>query len=158
MTEEGAAASPGIRVPPPIVYLSGLLAGAALDRLVPLAPGYGSPFDVALGLAVTAVGLALDAWAAIAFKRAGTTVLPWARASFLVPGGPYRFTRNPMYLGMAVSYLGLSVAIGSWWALAVLPAVLLVITVYVIRREERHLEARFGDEYRAYRRRVRRWI
>jgi protein-S-isoprenylcysteine O-methyltransferase Ste14 len=63
-----------------------------------------------------------------------------------------------MYVGMALSYVGLAVTIGSWWALVLLPIVLLVMTIYVIRREERHLAARFGEEYAEYRRRVRRWL
>lgn len=143
-----------MRVPPPILYLAGLLVGVALDRVWPLANGYATWG----GLALVAAGLALDAWAAAAFQRAQTTVLPWGRARFLVPHGPYRYTRNPMYLGMALSYLGLALLVGSWWALALLPVVLVVITVYVIRREERHLAARFGDDYDAYRARVRRWL
>lgn len=152
--EMDASESAGVRIPPPLIFLTGLAAGAAIDRVLPFAPGYASY----AGFLLVIAGVALDVWAAAEFRKAKTTILPWGRASLLVPAGPYRFTRNPMYLGMAMSYLGLAIAVGSWWALALLPVALLAITFYVIRREERHLEARFGEEYLAYKERVRRWL
>jgi len=79
-------------------------------------------------------------------------------ATALVTTGPYRYTRNPMYLGLAFLYAGIALAFGLLWALAALPVVLLVVDRVVIPPEERHLEAQFGDEYRAYKSRVRRWI
>ena len=164
------AASAGVRVPPPLLFAGGLGAALALDAILPwrfaeALPGLsllgsGTPWGPRLlaGGVFVALGLALALWAAAAFRRARTTVLPWGRASYLVPEGPYRFSRNPMYLGMALAYAGLALALGSWWAWPMLPVVLLVVTRLVIAREERHLEARFGDDYARYRDRVRRWL
>ncbi|MFL5562811.1 MAG: methyltransferase family protein, partial [Gemmatimonadaceae bacterium] len=75
-----------------------------------------------------------------------------------VVGGPYRFTRNPMYVSMAALYLGLSLALNSWWPVVLLPFVLLIIQRAVIAREERYLRARFPVEYPEYCRTVRRWL
>ncbi len=83
---------------------------------------------------------------------------PWRASSALVTSGPYRFTRNPMYLGMASLYAGIALAFGLLWSLALLLAVLVVIDRGVIAREERYLERRFGDEYRIYKQQVRRWL
>lgn len=162
--------STGIRVPPPLVFAAGLAGGLLLDRVAPLAflwvvsglsfIGGGVPIGIRLVLAAPFVlaGLALDVWAMLAFRRARTTVLPWGRASLLVPGGPYRFSRNPMYVGMTLVYVGLVFGFGSPWALLLLVPVLLVIRYHVVAREERHLEARFGEEYLGYKARVRRWL
>lgn len=141
--------------PPPLIFLVGFAAGALMDRVLPLAPGYAVP---SIGSPLALAASLLDLWAAASFRRARTTILPWGTARMLVPGGPYRFSRNPMYLGMLFAYLGLTIAIGSWWALPLLAAVLVVMHLGVIRREEAHLEARFGAEYVEYKRRVRRWL
>ncbi len=92
------------------------------------------------------------------FLKRGTSLIPGKRAEALVTSGPYRFTRNPMYVGMAFLYVGLALWLDVLWALAFLPVVLLVVDRRVIAPEERYLEARFGDEYRAYKQRVRRWL
>jgi protein-S-isoprenylcysteine O-methyltransferase Ste14 len=76
----------------------------------------------------------------------------------LVTSGPYRFTRNPMYLGMAFLYVGFAFAFGVIWALAFLPAVIVVVDRFVIAREEPYLERNFGQAYRDYKARVRRWV
>lgn len=157
-------------MPPPLLFALGLALGILLDRVAPWTwaaalPGLSllgpvTPWGLrwTAGALFIMLGLALDLWAVRAFRRARTTVLPWGRASFLVPGGPYRHSRNPMYLGMALVYAGLALGFGSWWAFPLLPLVLLVVSRYVVAREERHLAARFGDEYERYRERVRRWL
>jgi protein-S-isoprenylcysteine O-methyltransferase Ste14 len=112
----------------------------------------------ALGwLLVTAGGiLALAALAA--FRRARTNILPNRPASALVVSGPYRFTRNPMYLSLTLLYLGGMFLANTWWPVLLLPPVLAALYWAVIRREERYLAAEFGDAYAAYRTRVRRWL
>ena len=85
-------------------------------------------------------------------------MVPMKPTTALVTSGPYRVTRNPMYVGMAFLYAGLALSLGVIWALALLPAVLLMVDRLVIAREERYLEAKFGEEYRDYKRRVRRWL
>jgi protein-S-isoprenylcysteine O-methyltransferase Ste14 len=93
-----------------------------------------------------------------AFAGAGTPVSPYSASTTLVTTGPYRISRNPAYLGMALVYAGIAVSTEALWALAPLPAVLAVIDRGVIAREERYLERRLGDEYRRYTQRTRRWL
>jgi protein-S-isoprenylcysteine O-methyltransferase Ste14 len=146
-----------VRVPPPLVYLAAFLAGLGVEWAIP------SPQPpAAIRIAAATVGLtlllALDTSATLRFVRERTPVNPARPARKLVTGGPYRVSRNPMYLGMAGAYAGAAVATGVLWALAWLPVVLLAIDSLVIPREERHLAAVFGEEYERYRRRVRRWL
>lgn len=141
--------------PPPLLFAAGLALGAALDRALPLAAPPRIPWA---GIVLAAAGLGLILWAGATFRAAKTTVLPYGRATFLVPGGPYRFSRNPMYLGMGAIYAGLALATGGVWAYLLLPLVLVTLHRGVIAREERHLEARFGEAYLAYKARVRRWL
>lgn len=118
------------------------------------------PLALALlgGLIGGALWLALDGRAMLRFRRAGTSIAPTKPTTALVTSGPYRLTRNPMYVGMACLYAGLALALGVIWALAVLPLVLLAVDRLVIVREERYLEGKFGEEYREYMRRARRWL
>ncbi len=112
-----------------------------------------------LGVLIMAAGLGLIVWAIRLFRRIGTTHDVREAPSHLVLVGPYRFTRNPMYLGITLILLAIGVLVGTW-SFLVLPPLGFVATVsfFYIRREERILEQAFGDEYRAFRRRVRRWL
>jgi len=157
----GSEDSPGIRVLPPLVYLAAFGLGGLADRLRPwpLAESW-----VALerwrwlGAALLAAGVALDLWSLSHFFRAKTSALPFRPASAIVARGPYRFTRNPMYLGMTATLAGVGFFFGrAWIALAALAGAL-VMDRYAIPREERYLERRFGAGYLDYRRRVRRWL
>lgn len=157
MTETTAPQTSGVRIPPPLVYVAGLLAGWLLERVFdmpPLDEFWGGILSIVcfvagMGLIVTALGL---------FRIAKTDPLPMRPTTSLVLRGPYRFTRNPMYVGMAFVYAGFALLFDLRWALLLLPLVLVVIHTQVIAREERYLEAKFGDEYRAYCARVRRWL
>ncbi|MEM6937918.1 MAG: isoprenylcysteine carboxylmethyltransferase family protein, partial [Pseudomonadota bacterium] len=106
------------------------------------------------------LSLLLDGWAILAFRRARTTVNPLApeKASAIVQAGPYRVTRNPMYLGMAIILLACVIGFGQPLNLVLLGLFIAYLTAFQIKPEERALEARFGDEYRRYRARVRRWL
>jgi protein-S-isoprenylcysteine O-methyltransferase Ste14 len=152
-----AADTAGIRVPPPAYYVAGFLAGVALELIWPTSwPSTG--VRVAAALIAGAAWLALDGAATVFFRRAGTSMIPVNPTTALVTSGPYRVTRNPMYVGMAFLYVALAFALGVIWALLFLPAVIVAIDRLVIAREEPYLERKFGQTYRDYRARVRRWL
>lgn len=152
--------TPGVIAPPPLIYLAGVVLGLGGDFLFDLAPlpQVDAAAGLWLGLAFGASGLLLVLWAARCFTRAGTALPPYKPASALVTDGPYQRSRNPIYLGMALIYLGVVCATASLGVLALFPLAVLVMEFGVIRREERYLEARFGEAYLSYKGQVRRWI
>ena len=143
-----------IFIPPPAYYAAGLAGGMAIDSAV-AAPLGAHPV---LGAVVAAPGVALAAAGVVAVVRHRTTIVPHHPVSTLVTGGVYRLSRNPMYTGLAVVYLGLALMLGSWWPLVLWPLVILAVRQLVIRPEERYLAERFGPVYADYRSRVRRWL
>jgi protein-S-isoprenylcysteine O-methyltransferase Ste14 len=147
----------GVPVPPPLIYIAGLAAGGVVE-LIRSTTGPPWPISVAILVAGVLAFMALAGGAVRRFRRAGTTENPFRPSTALVFEGPYRFTRNPMYLGMAAVYVGLAFVLGLMWALVFLPFVLLTVDRLVIAREERYLERKFGQEYVEYKGRVRRWI
>lgn len=163
-TEDGQRIPhPGVYFPPPFYFVLGFLAGWLLHRLVPLpvpgANGIGGIVGMrAVGWLLIAVGVVLLVWAQITFRHHHTTVIPNRPASAMVTDGPYNFTRNPIYVSLALIYLGLALLTRMLWPIIVLPVVLVLITMLVIRREERYLADAFGAEYAEFRRRVRRWV
>jgi protein-S-isoprenylcysteine O-methyltransferase Ste14 len=156
MADQGTGT--GISVPPPLVYVAGFLVGLVVEFVIPVAAPP-MPVRIAVGLAGLAGFLYFDGLAARTFGRAGTSVLPFGdRTTSIVADGPYRFSRNPMYVGMTFLYIGVAAATGVMWAFATLLGVLVVVRFHVIAREERYLTAKFGDAYREYQSQVRRWI
>jgi protein-S-isoprenylcysteine O-methyltransferase Ste14 len=148
----------GVFIPPPLLYVVPLGVGALLQRLVPVAILPRSVGTVAGGWLLFALGIALFAAALLNFHRARTSLIPIKPTTAIVETGPYRFTRNPMYVSMTLIYLGVTLWIDSIWPLVFLPIVLFTVQRAVIAREERYLEAKFGEAYRGYKGRVRRWI
>lgn len=146
-----------VPLPPPFVYAAGLVAGLMLERTVP-SPNPPEAVARPAGIVATGAGVMLIASGAGFFRRHGTSVVPIKPTTALVDTGPYRFTRNPMYLGMACVQAGLSLRLQATWSLLLLAPVLVTIDRLVIAREERYLERKFGGEYRRYRARVRRWL
>lgn len=146
-----------VRVLPPLVFLLPLGAAVLLDRLSRLALPWAEAWRWP-GAVLVAAGLGLMAWAFATLRRAGTTVIPWEEVTSLVAVGPFRFSRNPIYLGDLLVYLGVTLLVGSWWPVAFLPVVLLVMHRRVIGPEEDYLADRFGGDYTAYRKAVRRWL
>lgn len=148
-----------VSFPPPLVFVGTLLLGLAAERLTgPLTLGLGWTPAILLGGGLFAAGLALDLLAVGLFRRAETRPEPWQPSTRIVAGGIYGRTRNPMYLGMALIYAGLAILFDGPIALVLLPGVLAIIQTEVIAREERYLETKFGEEYRSYKSRVRRWL
>ena len=127
-----------------------------MQRLTPMFV-WPSSFELP-GVVLAALGLGLMFVSVGVFWSRKTTILPDRPATEFVVAGPYRFTRNPMYVGMSVAYLGLSFAFGPAWPLVLLPVALYLIVRLVIQREEAYLLRRFGDSYEQYRSRVRRWV
>lgn len=155
--------SPQVRFPPPLAFIGALLLGIgieAADLLPARLDGLGIDLGLRLplGAVIAAAGLILIAITAGLFHRAGTNPPPWMPTTSLVLSGPYRWSRNPMYLGMIALYVGLAIALDSLIALILLPFVILWLRTQVIALEEQYLETKFGDGYREYKARVRRWV
>jgi protein-S-isoprenylcysteine O-methyltransferase Ste14 len=147
----------GIRVPPPVYYVAGFLVGVALEIVFPT-DWPSTAVRVAAALIAGGAWLAFDGAAMVVFRRAGTSMVPMNPTTALVTSGPYRVTRNPMYVGMAFLYVALAFAFGVMWALVFLPVVIVMVDRLVIAREEPYLERKFGEVYRDYKARVRRWL
>ncbi|HEX5755328.1 MAG TPA: isoprenylcysteine carboxylmethyltransferase family protein [Arenimonas sp.] len=154
-------AGPAIRFPPPLIFLSGLAAGWALDYWL-LRWALVSDARLMFAYALAAAFALAAVWLLIAalggFRRRGNDPRPWREDSALVADGIYRHTRNPMYLGMALFYVAGTLALNSLWPLLTLGPVLFAIRHYVIGREEAYLQQRFGADYDAYCKHVRRWL
>ena len=149
----------GVIALPPLIVLGFLAAAAVLEAIVPLPlPVTHSLARYVAGAMLAGGGFFIIAIGTRRFAAAGTNVPPTLPTTALVVDGIYRRTRNPLYLGMTLVYLGLGVAAGSLWTIGLVVPLLWVINVGVVKREERYLERKFGDAYRVYKARVRRWI
>lgn len=162
MTAPGGPPADHADVPviPPVYFGAGLAAGLLLKWLLP-APLVPLRFEgeaAFAGAALSLVGLAFGGWAFATFVRAGTTPQPNHPVSALVTWGPYRVSRNPMYVGVSTGVVGIALVVNTPWVLATLPLVWLALRRLVIDREEAYLERKFGDEYRAFKGRTRRWL
>jgi protein-S-isoprenylcysteine O-methyltransferase Ste14 len=155
----GAADVAGVIALPPLIFLGFLAVATVLEAILPLpVPVAHSLASYVAGVALASGGFVMIAIGTRRFAAAGTNIPPTLPTTALVVDGIYRRTRNPLYLGLTLVYLGLSVAAGSLWAIGLVVPLLWVINVGVVKREERYLERKFGDAYRAYKARVRRWI
>lgn len=155
-TEDNA----GVKFPPPLIFLLPLGVGIWLHHLIPLLHVTGTAGTLLrrAGAVLVILALLLIGWAMRSFRRMRTSVIPVQPSSALVLLGPYRHTRNPMYLSMTLLYLGMTLWTLALWPLLFLPVILIIMQRAVIGREEAYLARRFGEEYLAYRAQVRRWI
>ena len=153
-----AADNSNALVRPPIALLLAFVGGLGIDWLYPLRFVPGDISGGWAGAAVFAAGLALALWAIATFRDAGTRVETYNATSAIVESGPYRFARNPIYVGMFVGLIGLAIGFNSLWILAALVPFFLLIRFGVVAREEAYLERKFGGAYLAYKTRVRRWL
>jgi protein-S-isoprenylcysteine O-methyltransferase Ste14 len=156
MTSE-AADKPGVAAPPPLVYLAAIVVGAALERVWRWKLPTGR-WGTVVGALLIVAAIVLVGSALSQFKRAETSPKPHKPTTAIVTSGPFRFTRNPIYVSFTLAQLGIALMIASGWILALVVPALLFIRIGVIAREERYLERKFGGEYVRYKRGVRRWI
>ena len=153
----GSPDNPGVRVPPPALYALAVLGGYLLNRRWPLPVGDGVLLQ-GLAWALTLAWLALTISSIGNFRRSRTSIVPIRPATALVISGPYRFTRNPMYVGLALLTVALGLFLDTWWPIFLLVPVLLIVRLFVIAPEEQYLQRRFGADYVAYMQRVGRWL
>ena len=147
----------GVWFPPPFWYALAVLGGVLLDRRWPL--------PIVAGRLTTLAGVVFVlGWMALAvvsigrFRRSKTSIVPIRPADALVLSGPYRYTRNPMYVSLAFLTIGCGLLLGTWWPMVLLVPTLGIVQQFVILPEERYLRRRFGTAYEAYAQRVRRWL
>lgn len=157
-TAENQRGGARVRFPPPLVFLAFILAGLGWSLVRPIGFGANRIALIVIGTLVAVVAVMLAAWAIGLFRRTGQDPAPWMPTPELIVQGPYRFTRNPMYVAMTLLQVGIGVALDNpWIVLLALPA-LFVVHVIAVRPEEAYLEEKFGDSYRRYRTAVRRYI
>ena len=143
---------------PPLLYVATAAGAWALERLTPL-DWFGRTWPLTMiGGVVAVAGFALGSAAITQFRRARTPVSPTGRAAILVSSGVYARTRNPMYLGVSLAYFGVGLALGSEWLVVLACVMPVLLQKLAVEREERHLEARFREEWRAYAAGVRRGL
>jgi len=144
-------------VRPPLVYLTSLVSGAVIQlaRPLPFLPGR---LAMPLGVPLVVIAVALFAYSVSTFRAAGTPVPARKPTTIIVRTGPYRFSRNPIYLAFSLVQLGIAIWANSVWLLATLGGAVVLIHCVVIPREEQYLERKFGAQYLAYKASVRRWL
>ncbi len=152
-----AGDNPGVHIPPPLFYISAIGGGALLRRVMPLTIGWDAPRMIAAWAFIASFAV-LMAWGFISFARQKTTIIPDKPATALVLDGPFRFTRNPLYLSMALLTIGVGLWLNTWWVLILLVPAIALVDRLVIAREEAYLRRRFGADYDAFTARVRRWL
>lgn len=155
--KSGGDDHPGVITHPPFLYGGALAAGGVLDWIVPL-PLLPTGSGFIPGVVLILVGVSLAVWCAVLFRRAGTNIPTHRPSTAVVDHGPYRLSRNPIYLGLTLVSIGIGLWVNSAWMLGLILPTLVIMQIGVIDREERYLEAKFGQEYLDYKRRVRRWL
>jgi protein-S-isoprenylcysteine O-methyltransferase Ste14 len=151
--------NPGVYVPPPIFYVLTFLAAVFIQKIIPINNSlFHLRFFKITGMFFLLIALFFLIRSLKQFFQSKNTLITIRAASSLETAGIYNISRNPMYIGLAVVYLGVSCFIGNWWNIIFLPLLLLVVQEYIIKREEQYLERRFGQVYLDYKRKVRRWL
>lgn len=152
--KDGAA----VRFPPPVVYVLAILAGIGLQALLPLRAEPGRSVRLVLAVFALVLGVALMAGAIRLFRKTGQDPKPWVETPEIIRDGVYRFTRNPMYVSLALLQIALGLGVGNVWIVLLAPMSCTVVYFIAIRPEEAYLATKFGDGYLDYKRSVRRWF
>ena len=148
-----------VRFPPPLVFLGCILLGVAFQYVVVPAPvPVGRASSTIGGILILMAGLGFIASARILFSRTGQNPIPWKPSPELILKGPYRFTRNPMYIGITLFELGLGLTVNNLWISSLAATALLTVHFIAVRPEERYLSDKFGESYKAYLAQVRRYL
>jgi len=151
--------SPGIHFPPPVIYAVIFLAAVFIQKKISIDDHFfKSRMIFVIGILFFLLAVYYIARSMNQFIQTKNTIIPNKPAESLQTTGIYHSTRNPMYLGLVMVYLGLSCLIGNWWNIILLPLLLLIIQEYIIKKEEKYLVRKFGQEYIDYSRQVRRWL
>ena len=157
MNNTATTDNPEVAILPPVLYGGAFVAVLMLQWIWPLKI-IRQPIAFWLGLILSIPALALVAWGRQSMHGASTNISPLKPAVSLVTTGPFRFSRNPLYVAITLLYVGFTMLLNSWWGMLLLAPVLMALHWGVVRREERYLELKFGDEYAEYRSRVRRYV
>lgn len=155
---EDAAA---VRVFPPAIPLVTILLGVGLNWMWPIDVGFALPRPERYwlgGVIVAGALLGLGLWSVVLFRRGGQDENPWKPTPHIEERGPFRLTRNPMYLQIVLICIGFSILLMNWWVLALTPVGAWLLQRFAILPEEAYLERKFGGDYLAYKERVRRWL
>jgi len=147
----------GVKVPPPLIYAGVFGVGMLLQQFFPVELLH-IPMGRIVAFVCISIAAILGVWGLVSFWLARTNPLPDKPSTVLVMVGPYRLTRNPMYMSLIFLYVGLAIWFDIFWALVLLPLCIAIIRYYVIAKEEGYLERKFGQEYLDYKARVRRWL
>ena len=161
MTGPNETDHPDVWTFPPVLAIAALAIAIVLEFLAPLAflpEAALSGWQVYAGALLILFGLLLAGWAIWTFNRAGTNVSPFKPSLELATEGPYRFSRNPIYIWFLLALAGVSLIFSLEWGLILIPALMLALEYVIIRKEEVYLEAKFGDTYRDFKKRTRRWL
>lgn len=149
---------PGKSPQPPLLFLACLLTGWALGSLKPLSLGLSLSMRLGVGALLLLLAVLHGGWGLLTFLLKGTTPEPNGAATALLTSGPFRWTRNPLYLALSILLAWFGFLLDSAWLLGLVPVLVLLLDRLVIAREEGRLRAQFGEAYSAYTRRVRRWL
>ena len=155
----GIKDSPRVYVPPPFVYVGFFLLSLLLQRMMPIDKSFlSTPAARVIAVVLIIAGLIIDVLAIRQFIRTKNTFATMKPATSLQTTGIYAISRNPMYLSLLLLYTAIALLVGNWWTMMLIPVLVAVVTVFIIRLEERYLERAFGNDYLEYKQRVRRWI
>jgi len=149
----------GVLAAPPLLFGAALVVALLTHVIHPMPIAPGSPGVVrVVGAALIAIGVAISVAVMRAFAQVGTEVSPYRPTTHLVCEGPFRYSRNPDYIGQTLIYTGIALVANAGWPLLLLPVVLIAVDRGVIAREEHYLESKYHERYTDYKTRVRRWL
>lgn len=157
MKEEHSEDRPRGPVPPALYPAAGIVVGYFLQRFLPLPQPTSTTFTITAWV-LFGLALVLLLWSLSTLRKFNTTVLPHRASHHLVTSGPFRLSRNPIYLGFLLLVLASGLATGNIWTLLTTPLIMWLLSRYAIGPEEHHLRTVFADDYRDYAAKVRRWI